>query len=43
MLILRFLIVLDIVKTRPKSTSLIVSNIAIRSIASKGGFNLSQS
>jgi hypothetical protein len=43
MLILRFLIVLDIVKTRLKPTSLAISNITIRSIVSKGGFNLSQS
>jgi hypothetical protein len=43
MLILYFLMVLDIVKTRLKPTSLIVSNIAIRSIASKSGFNSSRS
>jgi hypothetical protein len=43
MLVLRFLMVLDIVETRPKPTSLAVSNIAIRSIASESRFNSSRS
>jgi hypothetical protein len=41
MLILYFLIILDIVKTGPKSISLIVSNVAIKYIASKSGSYLS--
>jgi hypothetical protein len=40
-LILRFLIILNTVKTGPKSTSLIVSNVVIRYIASKSGSYLS--
>jgi hypothetical protein len=36
-LVLRFLIILDTVRIGPKSTSLIVNNIAIRYIASKSG------
>jgi hypothetical protein len=41
MLVLRFLIIPDIVKIGPKSTSLIVSNIAIKYTASKSGSYLS--
>jgi hypothetical protein len=41
MLILRFLIIPDIVRIGPKSTSLIVNNIAIRYIASESGSYLS--
>jgi hypothetical protein len=41
MLILRFLIILDIVKIGLKSISLIVNNVAIRYIASKSGSYLS--
>jgi hypothetical protein len=37
MLALRFLMILDIVGIGPKSISLMVSNVAIRYIASKSG------
>jgi hypothetical protein len=40
-LALRFLVILDIVRTGPKSTSLIVSNVAIRYTASESGSHLS--